>query len=273
MIRTVWIAVALLFAMCGGAFARDGCVAWESVQEPDIARNRAALVASDLCLTVEEVEEHARTWTLHVLTSARPGPYWVVLHDNEVGPFESGVFGVTTYGGEMIALETGENRLFGEQDPNGNFGAGLECKQDGPAPRYTEALLRRRRSGQPIVALHSNLRGYSGAGAVSISRPADGETPFRARAFPGAQAPQDTFIYVAGRTRTPSSLLRQQIAWLGSKRISVMYEHVTAAMNDCSLSNYAALNDLRPYFNIEVVDGDEAAQKRMIALLMEMLRP
>ena len=46
-----------------------------------------------------------------------------------------------------------------------------------------------------------------------------------------------------------------------------MYETVSPKQNDCSLSNYAALKKIRDYFNIEVVQSDRDAQRRLVDLL------
>jgi hypothetical protein len=57
---------------------------------------------------------------------------------------------------------------------------------------------------------------------------------------------------------------------LNGAGINVMYEQVTPARNDCSMSNYAALNGIRNYFNLEVEHGDSTTQKLMIDIIMRL---
>ena len=61
------------------------------------------------------------------------------------------------------------------------------------------------------------------------------------------------------------------ISRLRRLKLNVIYEHVRPNRNDCSLSNYLLLKrgtGLGQYFNIEVVHGDTATQRKMIDTLL-----
>ena len=153
-----------------------------SVDDDDFARHRDP--ADWTGLKVEDIafdEERAR-WHLFRITKPghADGPLWFVPHDNENAGFEAGLIAVRRYGGTMIAVDSDGKRrnsevAFGPSiDPNRNFHDGL--------PRYpSQVLASLNRGGWPIIALHTNAKGYdptdsacpkigdiSGSGIISI---------------------------------------------------------------------------------------------------------
>ncbi len=252
-----------------------------SDSDNDLARVDAALLA-DLCVGVVHVNDIGRTWVIQRFQSGRPGPLWVVPHDDENSAFASGIAALRRHGGILIAVDNHGARTNQSRDPNRVFGAAARCRGDGSgpvAPHFTREMLRYRFEGQPIIALHSNLRGYQGDGGdgrgnTSILLGGRHRTPFPAAApYPGSVSPADTLVFVAGARRTPNEATAQLITQLNGTGINVMYEHVALAWTDCSLSNFALFTNLAPYINIETVEGDTDTQTRLIDEVMRLLPP
>lgn len=266
-----------------GPYLSDVCLDVDSITEKDIAGQRAALKKSGMCVTETSIAENGRRWRLFMIEnrSKGAGPLFVVPHDNEDAAFATGVYGVATYGGTLIAVEAGEQRLFEGQDPNRNFStsstAVKSCRaQRAPAPLYTEAILSRRQSGAAIIALHSNANGWSGnggSGNISTRKTGGGTKPFiSAIARSRRLADEDTMIILAGTGEAGRGSAARAIRHFTEKAgVNVLYEQVSPRNNDCSLSNYAALHNIGPYFNIEVEDGDTKTQKLILDALADYL--
>src|SRR5215469_488383 len=232
-------------------------------RDDDFRRNAQDLSNPDLCITVDQFEEGGRPWTLEIIRNRKraSGPLWAVPHDNEHAAFDSAVYGLTKYGGTVVAVETGGQRYNYGQDPNRNFGLGPCPLQHAPAPVYTQAFMSHHDARYPIIALHTNA-GYEGRSRISISEPGPDDHAFPGLHPAGRLANEHTLVYVA-------SLLEPQqdpelvsvVKSLNKAGINVVYEHVTSAQNDCSMSNYAAFNGIRNYFNVEVEHGDSITQK------------
>ena len=261
-------------------------------EDGDVARNRKALGGQDLCLRLEVFTEGRLHWVLQIIQNRKNpnGPLWVVPHDDEDVAFDSAVYGVTRYGGTVIAVERNHDRYnrIGKrkQDPNRNFqvrGEGRCRLQLAASPQFTRQHMRWHKKGQPVIALHTNKVGYDlipepdeekskGNVSIGIERKEDSNiTEFPAARPIRAKSPNDTLIYVASRQPPGSDApLDRFVAALNAGGIHVLYEHVER--NDCSLSNYAVLGNL-PYVNIEVVDDDDTgAQIRMIDIVMRLIR-
>jgi hypothetical protein len=246
-----------------------------------VRRNEADLDSSGLCLTLDNFDEGPLHWQLLVVEN-QGGPsrvLWVVPHDNEGDAFDTAVYGVRTYGGTVVAVKTGGNRMNGPQDPNRNFdtSAGGRCpRQASRSPIYTRRVLRWWDGTAPILALHSNERGYEGdgrggRGTISIARRVPGLVPYRSKVPMGA-SPDDTMAYVASLRPPPEDLpLMDFVAVLNAKGINVVYEIVVPARNDCSLSNYAALLGAPHYVNLEVMETDGETQRRMVDIVLHEL--
>jgi hypothetical protein len=248
--------------------------------DDDLARVVDPALLADLCVGVVQLNDIGRTWVIERFQSGRPGPLWIVLHDDENSAFASGVAALHRHGGVLVAVDNHGARSNASRDPNRILGSAGRChgEEPGPvAPLFTQEILRYRFAGQPIIALHNNLRGYEGDGAdgrgnTSILLGARHRTPFPAAApYPGSLSPTDTLVFVAGARRTPDAATAQLIARLNSADINVMYEHVAPAWTDCSLSNFALLAGLAPYINIETLEGDTDTQSRLIDDAMRLL--
>jgi hypothetical protein len=184
------------------------------------------------------------------------------------------------YGGAVVAVRTGGSRNNGPQDPNRNFDSGSSKKcprQTARSPLYTDHVMRWRVGNAPIIALHTNERGYDGdghggSGTISITRPPRGTLALRATASPVGQSPNDTMIFVASRSLPAGDPRLSDVAdRLRGDGVNIAWERVVPDGEDCSLSNYANLNGIRNYFNVEVVRGDGCTQRRIIDILMERI--
>ena len=262
----------------------QGCLDPTQVNDPDIRGQRKALSKAKYCITETRVQEGGLNWKLHVIKNTkRSGPLFVIPHDNENSAFPSAIYGLNKYGGTLVAVEAGERRVFNGQDPNRNFGttrsAAAACpKQRAPAPKYTNAIMKHRQSGQPIIALHSNSNGWSGnggSGTISINRNSKVMRPFvTAIARSRRLADEDTLIVIAS-TKPPGKDRKQAKAlehFTKKAGVNVIYEYVKPSQNDCSLSNYVVLNNLGDYFNVEVENGDVNTQKHVLDIVMDYVR-
>jgi hypothetical protein len=169
----------------------------------------------------------------------------------------------------MVSVETGGERNNGSIDPNRNFtGNATSCGRN--SPRFTALFVDNRGSGK-VIGLHSNTPG----GDVSVNGKLPNTTPHKAQPkvnpFIGAKSGDDTLVFVASLAPDgEDSVVDGVVKTLVENGMNVMREHVTPKSNDCSFSNYAALQKLPNYYNIEVVHGDGNAQRKMIELIMKM---
>ena len=268
----------------GTKVSAQGCLDPSQVPDPDIRGQRKALSDAKYCIQETRVNEGGLNWKLHVIKNTkRSGPLFVIPHDNENSAFPSAIYGLAKYGGTLVAVEAGERRVFRGQDPNRNFGttrsAAAACpKQRAPAPKYTNAIMKHRTSGQPIIALHSNSNGWSGnggSGTISINRNSRVMRPFvTAIARSRRLADEDTLIVIAS-TKPPGKDRKQTRAlehFTKRAGVNVIYEYVKPNQNDCSLSNYVVLNNLGEYFNVEVENGDVKTQKHVLDIVMDYVR-
>lgn len=251
------------------------CLAPSALEDGDgdVSRNLAALSGADLCIKQHIFDEGHLRWVLQIIQS-KLNPkaiFWFVPHDNENDGFDSAVYGVRKFGGTVIAVETGGNRLNGPQDPNRNFDTSGSRKcpnQTARSPIYTKNVMRWRLPDTPIVALHTN----AGLAGISISKPLPGPIPFPSATPIPAKSQDNTLIFVASTARPEmDGKLMQYVGKLNQNGIHVLYEVVSAHQNDCSLSNYAALAGIREYINIEVLQSDGATQRHMIDTALALL--
>lgn len=259
---TAWLAL----GQAGAPHATVTSVDPLTVQDDDFARHRDPAEWKGLeAARIEFRDERAR-WRLWRIESKREGPLWFVPHDNENGGFEAAFAAVRTYGGTIIAVDSGvlpgadgvrRNRAvdYGRPiDPNRNFDAAL--------PFYAREVLAHRRGGAPIIALHTNAPGFDsseshcnrsdpvGSGVISIRFCDDTLMPSasRARAWPWDD--DDSVAFATYRTGgNPSD------AWcrdeLVARDFNVVQERVVTS--DGSLSNYAVLRGMH-YLNFETRD-------------------
>lgn len=227
---------------------------------------------SKACASVETFRENGVEWTIQTVRSGRPGPLFVVPHDDEQTALATAAWALERYGGTLVAVETGGKRLNAGLDPNRNFRAGRSrCRSmKAEAPRYVAAVLRHR-TRAPIVALHTNKPGAAGTGGGhgNLSLTA---LPARATAFRGvptepALASEDAFVIVASRRGADDARLGRTVRRLNAAGVSVIVERVDPDEADCSLSNYAALSGIANYYNVEAPVGAVATHRRMVDIL------
>lgn len=254
---------------------------WDS--DGDFQRNAAVLDNEQMSICRVAFQEAGVSWSLQIIRKRTakgtyvPGPLWVVPHDNENAAFGSALHGLKGYGGTVVAVETGGQRLNAGVDPNRNFSFGRPCAGSARASAlYTREVLRWRTEGMPVIALHTNDPGWagdgSGQGHVSMKNRSLGN-PLRGVPSILRFRNDDTMVFVASRLPLSANqtTLAQDISYLRSNGIHVIYEHVTAQKNDCSLSNYAALRGIQGYFNIEVAHGDGGTQRAILDILLPRL--
>ncbi|MFL9842029.1 hypothetical protein ABS767_13725 [Sphingomonas sp. ST-64] len=235
-----------------------------TISDDDFARHRDPATWRGLAVTRIEFREERGAWRLfRIVNLKKPGgPLWFVPHDNENAGFEAALAGVRTYGGVVIAVDSGiaedgvrRNGAVDRGrpiDPNRNF-------RDG-TPLYANTILADyHRGASPIIALHTNSAGFDtsgsrcnrsdppGRGEVSIRFCDDIMQPHPSQARDWPFDDNDTLAYVPYRNGTsPFS------AWCGKALaladFNVVFERVR--VSDGSLSNYALLRGM-PYVNFE----------------------
>ncbi|WP_404339472.1 hypothetical protein AB2M62_08780 [Sphingomonas sp. MMS12-HWE2-04] len=237
-----------------------------TVQDDDFARHRDPAEWRGLTVRRAEFTEergHWRFWRID--NKAHPkGPLWFVPHDNENAGFEAALVSLRTYGGTLIAVDSGAApgedgvRLnhavdYGKPvDPNRNFDSAL--------PGYAAHMLA---SGNaPIIALHTNAPGFDptdshcnqgdpkGDGIISIRFCDDVLTPSPSQAHAWPFDDDDSVAFATYRAgKSPSDAFCRD-AMVGAD-FNVVQERVL--ISDGSLSNYAILHGLR-YLNFETQD-------------------
>lgn len=237
----------------------------------DVRRLADRLADPDLCLGLVSVEGTVARWSLLVIAHrSRTGPRWVLPHDNENAAFDAGIAAVRRYGGVLVAVESGETRMWRGVDPNRIFGSG-GCTRGRADPAYTAAVLAGLDRRFPIVGLHSNERS---GGTISMARPYPGATAFPAAAGAPLRsgAPRrddDTLVILAGRAPPTEAAARGAISWFTERGVNVLYETVRPGRSDCSLSNHAILAGLPRTLTVEVGHGDTASARALVDLVMQ----
>lgn len=239
-----------------------------TVQDDDFERHRDPREWEELSVQRVEFREERATWRLWRIENRRhrKGPLWFVPHDNENAGFEAALWAVRSYGGVVVAVDAGivpdsdgerMNRAvdYGEAiDPNRNFDSAL--------PQYAQTILEGHGHGLPIIALHTNTKGFdpSGSRCNRSDRPGSGvisirycddtliPSPSQGRAWPFDD--DDTVAFATFRANgTPSdAFCRDQMV---AADFNVVQERVVTS--DGSLSNYAVLHGLK-YLNFETLE-------------------
>lgn len=237
-----------------------------TVDDDDFARHRDPAEWRGLKVSRVEFQEERAAWRLWRIANVRQrrGPLWFVPHDNENAGFEAALVAVRRYGGTVIAVDAGVAedgvRMNGAVDygravdPNRNFDSAL--------PGYARRILADLRPGMPVIALHTNARGFDtassgcnksdppGKGVISIRFCDEVLTPSpsKARAWPWDDDDMVAFAtHRAGAQRDTAFCGREMVA----ADFNVVFERVVTS--DRSLSNYAVLHGLR-YLNFETLE-------------------
>lgn len=244
------------------------CLSADQVTDGDgDFRRHPELFGPERCVSQVTFREGGRDWTIQtVRNTARPGPLWVLPHDNEQAAVDTAAYALAQYGGTAVLVETGGRRTNGAIDPNRHFNGGRSRCAGPTASRYIAAMLGDRSRRAPVIALHTNAPGVAGrrgSGSISIRTPGKDGTAYPGNSPSGPLASPDSLVItaVSGKGKTDSRTAALVDA-LNAAGVNALVETTSAATTDCSLSHYAALNGIRPYVNIEVVDGDSATQRK-----------
>lgn len=269
--RPAFAAAAAWLALSGAADERARITAVDplTVQDDDFARHRDPAEWKGLAVTRIEFREERAAWRMWriVNTARRKGPLFFVPHDNENAGFEAALVAVRKYGGAIVAVDSGVepgsdgvrmNRAvdYGRPiDPNRNFDTAL--------PGYARIVLADlARGAWPIVALHTNARGFDtadskcnqgdpeGNGVISIRFCDDTliPSPSQSRAYPFDDDDTVAFATFRAKDRPSDAYCRDALV---AADFNVVQERVVTS--DGSLSNYAVLHGLQ-YMNFETLD-------------------
>jgi len=236
------------------------------VADDDFARHRDPAEWRRLSVSRLEFREERAAWRLWRIVNERQrrGPLWFVPHDNENAGFEAALVAVRRYGGTVIAVDAGiaedGARMNGAVDygrpidPNRNFDSAL--------PGYARRILADLAPGMPVIALHTNGRGFDtaasqcnksdppGNGVISIRYCDEVLTPSpsKHRAWPWDD--DDMVAFAPYRTGTP-----RESAFCAKEMVqadfNVVFERIVTS--DGSLSNYAVLHGIH-YLNFETLE-------------------
>jgi hypothetical protein len=242
-------------------------------KDEDFKRNAAVLSENTLCIAEEQFKERRRTWTIATVKTGRPGPLFAVMHDDEDMSFDKAVAALKTYGGTLVAVETGGKRNQDGVDPNRNFSAdGIGCRKLGKdaSPKYTEVFRNLFDPTQPIVALHNNTGERiptGGHGHVSMDDlPKDMEA--KKSADPDGPLAGDRSLVLLASAAPITSDAETRAAELSAKGINAVIEPVSEGKGDCSFSNYALLSGHAEYFNVTVDEGEGDKQRQIIDAIL-----
>ncbi len=254
--------------------ATGSCLSPNDVEDKDgdFKRNAEVLSGSLFCIAEQKFDERKHKWTVQSVRSSRPGPLWVVMHDDEDMSFDSAVEALKTYGGTLATVDTGGRRNMDGIDPNRNLSAdGIGCSKLGTdaTPEFT-AFFSNLFTKEPIIALHNNSGGKvatGGLGHVSMeSLPKDMEA-FAAADQKGPLAGDRSLVLLVAPVSVTATAEARAKA-LSARGINALIENVDKKKGDCSLSNYAVLTGHGDYLNITVDAGERDKQRKIIDVIM-----
>ncbi len=242
-------------------------------EDGDFKRNRDALSAAGICINEEKFEERGRKWTIATVKTNRPGPLWAVMHDDEDLSFDTAVAELKTYGGTLVAVETGGKRNLSGIDPNRNFSAdGVGCTKlgDNAAPHYTAFFRSLFDPSEPIIALHNNTGKRiptGGLGHVSMDDVPKDMVAYPSKAADSSLAGHHDLVLLTSIIPVTTTS-KARAADLAAKGINAVIETVRKDKGDCSLSNYAILTGNADYLNVTVDHDEGDKQKQIIDTIM-----
>ena len=255
--------------------ASGECLSVDEVTDTDgdFSRHADLLASAGFCVEEQTFNEQRRPWTIQTVASGKPGPLWAVMHDDEDVAFDNAIHALQTYGGTLVAMETGGNRNQDGVDPNRNFSAdGIGCDKlgDDASPEFTAAFKALFDPAQPVIALHNNPDGpipTGGVGHVTVeSTPRDMEV--MASGDPdGPLAGDHTIVLLTALEPVPAAI-EARGRELAGDGLNVIIEPVREGRGDCSLSNFAVLSGHAGYYNVTVDHDDGDAQRRIVDILM-----
>ncbi len=255
--------------------ASGACLAPGDVKDKDgdFSRNAAVLSGNGFCIAEETFKERRRTWTIATIKTSRPGPLFAVMHDDEDLSFDTAVEALKTYGGTLVAVETGGRRNMDGIDPNRNFSAdGIGCKKLGKdaAPKYSEFFQNLFDPGQPIIALHNNTGeriSTGGLGHVSMADVPKSMQVHESNDPNGLLAGERALVLMTSIVPVTTTA-EARAADLSTKGINAVVEGVREEKGDCSLSNYSLLSGHPDYLNVTVDKGERDKQRKIIDVIL-----
>jgi hypothetical protein len=242
-------------------------------KDDDFKRNAEALSGNAFCIAEEKFKERRRQWRIETVKTSRPGPLFVVMHDDEDVSFDNAVAALKAYGGTLVAIETGGKRNQDGVDPNRNFSAdGIGCKKLGKdaTPHFSNFFKDLIDDGQPIIALHNNSGKRIPTGGVGHVSMADAPMEMEKHKSndPNGPLAGDRALVLLTSPVPVSTTSKARADDLSQKGINALIERVAESKGDCSLSNFTLLSGHPDYMNI-TVDADEAdKQKKIIDVIM-----
>ncbi len=277
----ILLALLTAWSTAGPAAARaESCLAPLASDDADVLRAADAIEAAPaLCLGSRTVAENGLAWRFTIIrNSERPGPLWVVPHDEEDAAFSAGVAAVRSHGGVMIAVENREQRLVAGRDPNRVFALSSEAAATcatPAAPLYIAAHFDEWDRAFPIIGLHTNWNGHVGAGGqgtISILRPDAKMVPFPSPSALGRFADEDTVVMLPSlHAPADDALLKEAVAWFNGRGVHVLVRLVTPQNNECTIADFLTLDGIAPYLNIEVEFGDLETEKALVDIVWTYL--
>jgi hypothetical protein len=259
----------------------ETCLDPATVADADFGPLLPALADPVLCVTELRFSENGADWHFLIIRNlALPGPLWALPHDEEDAAFVTGVGAVRRYGGVMVVVENGEERMNAGLDPNRVFAVTAAAADvcpgtAAPAPLHVAAHLDQWDRAFPIIGLHTNWDGYlaaGGLGTISVRRQDEKMIPFPSPTAVGRMADEDTVVMLFS-TRPPEQyeVGRSAVNWFNDRGAHVIYRYVTPENNECTLGDFLTLNAIAPYFNLEVEYGDATTQAALLEILMEFI--
>jgi len=242
-------------------------------KDGDFVRNAETLSGSGFCVEVDTFKERRRPWRIETVKTGRPGPLFAVMHDDENMSFDNAVAALKTYGGTLVAVDTGGKRNQDGIDPNRNFSAGgVGCSKLGKdaSPKYTGVFSDLLDSSQPIIALHNNTGKRIPTGGVGHVSMDDVPKDMEAHASNDKKGPLtgDRTLVLLTSPIPVSTTSKAEATELSAKGINVMIEKIGDGKGDCSFSNYTLLTGHPDYLNVTVDDDERDKQKKIIDVIM-----
>ena len=129
-------------------------------------------------------------------------------------------------------------------------------------------MMKLARKGRRVIAMHTNSNGYSGGGGsghINVFRKSSVLIGYPSKSANGNLKDGDNFIMVPGKGNI-SGGAKSRIKKLNKMGIHAMYERVTSAGNDCSMSNHVVLTSGIKYFNVEVQHGQSGVARKLAGI-------
>lgn len=237
-----------------------------TVVDDDFARNRDPALWQGLSVHSLYFVENGVTWHVwHIVNLAHPGPLWVVPHDNENATFGAGLIAVRSWGGSIMAVDTGASDDSYAARFNEGAGAGIDPNRNfrDELPLYAGAILGDlTATPQLVIALHTNAPGFDASQSICSAAPDSGSGDISIRLCSDRYAPSPSRSHVWPFDDEDSLAIMPWLASLSPasafcgrmltrKDFNLVFERV--AISDGSLSNFAAFHGLR-YINLETRD-------------------